>query len=641
MPTLAAHWRARLAQVPPLHGLLWMLAMAVLVLQARAQLPFMADDAFISLRYARRLLDGHGLTWTEGPAVEGYSNLLWVLGCALLGWLGVDLVVAARTLGLVATLATLTVLAWSTRRQGWLACVGSLAAVALSGPVVVWAMGGLEQPLLGLWLALGLLTTLSLLPGDQDGEPAPGPTPRPVLAGVFFGLAALTRPDGLLFGIAVVAVVLSANRRLALRLAAPLVGMVLAQLLFRLLYYGDYVPNTGRAKLALGSPHVVRGWYHVWDGLVAQRGTFLLAAAGTGVAWRYGSRRRVLLIGGPLVAWLGYLALIGGDILPAWRHFVPVVVLSAFLIGEGAASARRLGPKVQWAAVILVVNAFFLGFFDRKQDAPLAVARTERWEWDGEVIGRFLARAFGDRTPLLAVDPAGCVPYFSGLPSLDMLGLNDAYLAHHPPASFGQTTSIGHELGDGSYVLSQKPDLVLFCLPGGGAKPCFRSGRDMVQLDEFGRHYQLVGFEGEQPHRFRSQIWVRRDSQKIGIQTSADQVTIPGFLVGDAESTSRLDRAGRLTMAIPPQARLALPGLRELGLSAGRWTVTIDADTGAGTGQSLQVWVDGDRVEPTTALNLTSSEELEISNPGSAAVHLRSVGFVRQGDPAANREVLR
>ena len=28
--------------------------------------PFVADDAFISFRYAERLLDGKGLTWTEG-----------------------------------------------------------------------------------------------------------------------------------------------------------------------------------------------------------------------------------------------------------------------------------------------------------------------------------------------------------------------------------------------------------------------------------------------------------------------------------------------------------------------------------------------------------------------------------------------
>ena len=86
----------------PARGAAWVvgvIAIAVLSLHAASFLPFLSDDALISLRDAQRLLDGFGLTWTEGPPVEGYSNLLWVLGCALGGALGLDLVDAARGLG--------------------------------------------------------------------------------------------------------------------------------------------------------------------------------------------------------------------------------------------------------------------------------------------------------------------------------------------------------------------------------------------------------------------------------------------------------------------------------------------------------------------------------------------------------------
>ena len=48
------------------------------------------------LQPSQRLLDGLGLTWTGGAPVEGYSNLLWVLGCALLGAFSIDLIDAAR-----------------------------------------------------------------------------------------------------------------------------------------------------------------------------------------------------------------------------------------------------------------------------------------------------------------------------------------------------------------------------------------------------------------------------------------------------------------------------------------------------------------------------------------------------------------
>ena len=623
MPNFAARWRARLAEVPPVHALLLALATTCLVLQARSMLPFMADDALISLRYARRLLDGHGLTWTDGQPVEGYSNLLWVLACALVGRLGGDLVTGARGLGLVASIATLAVMTWSTRARPWLACLAALAVLALAGPVAVWTIGGLEQPLLGLCLALGLVSAFSLLPDSDEGARKP----RPIVAGIFFGLAALCRPDGLLFGAAVAIAFLLAERpdvvriRLAIRLAAPMAGIVLAQLFFRLAYYGDFVPNTGRAKLAISPAHILRGWYHVWDGLVAHRSIFLLAAAGLVVAWRDGKRQRVLLMAAPLLAWLGYLTLVGGDIFPAWRHFVPVLILSAFLIAEGATSALRRGGNGRWVLVIVLVNAFLLGMYDRGRDYRLALARTERWEWNGEVVGRFLARAFGKQAPLLAVDAAGCLPYFSGLPSLDMLGLNDAYLGHHPPADFGETTSLGHELGDGSYVLAQKPDLVIFCLPGGGDKPCFRSGREMVQLDDFRDHYQLVAFEGEQPFRYQSLIWVRRDSDKIGVQVSTQRVSIPGFLFGDSSTVSRLDAAGQVATEILPQARL---GLSDIALPAGRWSLTLDADQGG----PLSVWVDG-KVADRIALNLPDHAQIEVSNSGNQPVYLRRAVLAR------------
>jgi hypothetical protein len=50
------------------------------------------DDAYISLRYAQSLLDGHGLIWNAGERVEGYTNFLWTVLLAAIAWLSrVDL----------------------------------------------------------------------------------------------------------------------------------------------------------------------------------------------------------------------------------------------------------------------------------------------------------------------------------------------------------------------------------------------------------------------------------------------------------------------------------------------------------------------------------------------------------------------
>ena len=40
---------------------------------------FLTDDAFISFRYVRNLLEGHGLVFNPGEYVEGYTNFLWIL----------------------------------------------------------------------------------------------------------------------------------------------------------------------------------------------------------------------------------------------------------------------------------------------------------------------------------------------------------------------------------------------------------------------------------------------------------------------------------------------------------------------------------------------------------------------------------
>ena len=73
----------------------------ILILNASYYFPFISDDSLISLRYASRLLEGDGLTWTDGRPVEGYSNLLWVLLVAFIGMFGVDLIDATRILGIL------------------------------------------------------------------------------------------------------------------------------------------------------------------------------------------------------------------------------------------------------------------------------------------------------------------------------------------------------------------------------------------------------------------------------------------------------------------------------------------------------------------------------------------------------------
>ena len=98
---------------------IWLGATALLALHAWYYMRFLADDALISLRYADRLIHGLGLTWTDGPRVEGYSNLSWVLACALMGKLGFDLIDAARILGFFGMSAAIAAVVYAYRPRQW------------------------------------------------------------------------------------------------------------------------------------------------------------------------------------------------------------------------------------------------------------------------------------------------------------------------------------------------------------------------------------------------------------------------------------------------------------------------------------------------------------------------------------------
>ena len=73
--------------------------------------PFMTDDTFISVRYAKNLVEGHGLVYNPGERVEGYTNFLWTLWLAVPLALGLPLVPFIKISNLLLTLATAVLLA--------------------------------------------------------------------------------------------------------------------------------------------------------------------------------------------------------------------------------------------------------------------------------------------------------------------------------------------------------------------------------------------------------------------------------------------------------------------------------------------------------------------------------------------------
>ncbi len=534
--------------------------------------PFIADDALISLRYAERFVQGLGLTWTDGERVEGYSNLLWVLATALLNAGGVDLITAARLLGVLGMAGALLCVARCTSRDDWRVCAGgTLAAscLASAGPIAVWAIGGLEQALVALLLAIALLEADKFITAPRHARAWRCALPLAALC--------LTRPDspvlvtGLLFGLWCGLGWRGLMKSLGIGLLAAIA--VVAQLAFRLSYYGEWVPNSARAKLAFTFDRLVQGVIYVLDAVLHLWPLCVLALLLLVVARR--EFRRLLPPLGVIVLWTAYVATIGGDIFPARRHIVPLLVAVGLIIAIGLrhAFAHRRSLRLMLPVTVL---AMALQISLTGRDPQNFLATTENWEWDGEVIGQLLQRAYHAEQPLLAVDAAGCLAYFSRLPALDMLGINDRFLASHPPPDFGHDRA-GHELGSGEYVMSRAPDLVLPCLPQGATHGCYRSGRELLTREDFRAHYRLLNFEGRTPYTFRSQIFVRTDG-RIGIRSSQASVDIPGHFFALGSAVTTLDKEGRVGVALKPQQAV---GLQIAGLTAQEWVARVESSNEA------------------------------------------------------------
>ena len=543
--TAARSWRwTALAALP---------ALTLFAAQAGWPWPFFSDDSFISLRFSERLLQGDGLTWTDGERVEGYSNLLWVLLTAALGALGLELVTAARLLGALCTVAALLALTDALRprdlRSAVLAAVAP-ALVAATQPVMIWSLAGLEGPLLLALLAWGFGGLLRRARDEELWQPG---VARPLLAaGLPFALACWTRPDAPLWalmagiGLAVGVRPLGATDagRRALWFGAPALAAVTAQLAFRLLYYGDYVPNTAHVKAELDAASLAPGAAFVVDALAAVPALSCVAGLGAVAAWTAPSTRRfapVLLL--PVLAWLGYLCAIGGDHFPGLRllhgALAPLALLAPLGLLALPAPSLRLGT-----GALLMLGAAGTDLLVARSHPGSKAARAETWEWHGKVLGEALGEAFTAERPRVAVDAAGALPYYSKLPALDMLGLCDREIATTPFPAWLDTTRPGtpkppgHLKGNGDYVMTQQPDLLVFSNPPGLPLPVFVSacefeddprfldGYRLVLLD-LGRPELVPGFS--QPHL--ASLWVRVDG-RAGVTASGDEVVVPAYLFG-------------------------------------------------------------------------------------------------------------
>lgn len=495
--------------------------------------PFISDDSLISLRYAQRFIEGKGLSWNDGHPVEGYSNLLWILGISFLGKFGIDLILSARILGILCSLATIWIILDYFKKQNVRKEYVFLAITLLvtTPCFAVWAIGGLEQPLYVLLVTLTITEVMRIINTNS--------LKRAYYLSLWLGLLSITRPDGFLFSIITALFLLFINRNhktnfkkiILLSIFVPSL-FLLSQVIFRYIYYGEWVPNTALVKVKISFHHVIRGiYYHV----KAFLGTLIMSSLGFYclyiLVFRKSSLSGIYLLF-ILLSWVGYISLVGGDIFPAHRHYAVVLIFLVFSIILGMPYIKSIDLKnkklITGSVIVLVVN------FIVQTQLPLnQYALLERWEFRGMNLGERLKQNLPKET-LIAVTAAGCIPYASELPSIDLLGLNDYYIPRHPPADFGNG-SLAHELGDADYTMRRNPDIIIFNTGAPLSDVDFNITNQLKNNRVFVKNYvEITAKERDTKYI----IYINKYGKSIGIQFKNNELVVPGYLFTNKKDPS-------------------------------------------------------------------------------------------------------
>ena len=415
--------------------------------------PFEVDDAWITLRYARHLHEGLGITWNPGEApVEGYSNFLFVLlGAAALSAGAAPLVAlkAAGVLGLAAALVGVYRLG-----RRWLGPVGATApvmALAAYPGATVWAVSGMETlAFVGVatWAAVAALRGLE----------APAGTGRRWLAGagalVFIG--ALLRPEGPLIGAALAVGLLWRGEpkrptprladaaALALCFALPYA----AYTAWRLWHFGVLLPNTVACKAGYTAhPH-----YLVFT-MAAAFGWVLLLGL-----WFARQRRdgRALALALPFVLYAVTLYRVD-PVLGYWnRHALAAIALALPVgVAGGVLLFSRVVtrvPAVGWERAAALVGALvLLGTAPSQVNRARTIAAEARGDADARAaLAERLAARLGPGDRLL-VGAAGVIAWPQRAAVLDAFCLNDPA----QPALKGDPAAIA------DHLMAKAPDALV------------------------------------------------------------------------------------------------------------------------------------------------------------------------------------
>lgn len=420
------------------------------------------DDSFISFRYARNLARGEGLVYNPGERVEGYTNFLWTVLMGVAIALNVDVILAANLMSTIAGLVTL----WIVYSFGVMEFKKPILAAATALMLAVttsfarYAVAGSEMLLFTMLVILGLYYYARAI---NSGSAF-------VSSGLVFGFAGLVRPEGVfVFGIVTLHYLITllsellSTKEKAVKLIVWLASfgiIYIPYFIWRYNYYGYLFPNTFYVKVGEPSTALIaRGLSYILYAVPLFNPQAVLLIA-SGFFW-YGSKRTKTLLFTFIGLYIGYLVIVGGDFLAGFGpRFVIPLLPAIYLLGVGGVYGltkrfNQYGRRLLGVTLFALLFLIFTIWSIPERTSFVALEETQHRGW--VELAKWMSNQVAPGQ-VLAIDAAGIIPYYTDLYTIDMLGLNDLYIAHLDIVT-GENAA-GHEKFDPEYVLSQCPTYI-------------------------------------------------------------------------------------------------------------------------------------------------------------------------------------
>ena len=477
------------------------------------ELAFIQDDAYTVFRYVKNFLSGNGLVFNPGERVQGYTDFLWVL-FLIVGGRYFNLPALAQTLSITfgsVFLLALPYFAFLVLKEekgkpaDLLLILLPSFVFAFNADFVYWSVSGMETP---LYLLLFTATVVAKANNSRLF------TPLAVLT-------SLTRPEGiLLFFVLEFGELLFRQKeqgkqdyfKIAFETFFYSV-LVLSYLLFSYFYYGNFLPNTFYAKTGFDWFHLKRGVKYFTDYFSqAYAIVFLAVPVVYYLIKKKKNYTQTLLLTVTLV-FIFYNVLIGGDVLPMGRFFLPPSALGVLLFVLMLKELAFLffnKSSVLYTSVIVAVVVLVSFVVIESYDARQAEAQNWRGFERGLVFkmkeyARWIKKRQKEtkRKFTVALSTIGAFSYYSDAIVVDMIGLTDSYIAHHPKELQGIDERISvlwrERHYNAEYVLSRKPDFILF---PAGVKPSAYPEAAVFSLPGFANNYYVELIPSEKANQY-------------------------------------------------------------------------------------------------------------------------------------------